>query len=257
MVRLRSGILDCPVPTIFNVSISSLVHIAAKYTARMAATFMNETVQSVRAVLKVCRLNLVTMPDETILCWKTTLEPLYQHVTVADYKAWKGERQQGMVKLATFVKERLQERYIDPVKALGSDEKNGFAIMALSCLLMETLESFYRGWPKSANSELAFCSFFDRQRRFNAFRGYAKGFYKNVRCGILHQGETTGGWSITRQRGKPLFDPKGPQLHATKFHNHLALCVDEYSNDLQNTPLHNALWVNFFKKMDATIRSTG
>ena len=32
--------------------------------------------------------------------------------------------------------------------ALSSKEENGFTIMALSCLLRETLESFYQGWPK-------------------------------------------------------------------------------------------------------------
>lgn len=197
------------------------------------------------------------MPDDTILCWKTTLKPTDQHVTVGDYKSWKAEGEQGKAKLAQFIQERLQERYIHPVDALCSEERNGFAIMALSCLLMETLESFYRGWPKSKDPELAFCSFFDRQRRFDVFRGYAKEFYRNVRCGILHQGETAQGWRITREASKPLFDPAGPQLHATKFHKQLAACVKEYSEQLRAKPIADEVWVNFFKKMDATVRSTG
>lgn len=93
------------------------------------------------------------MPTDTVLCWKTTINTESGHVTVADYTAWKKESEARKIELATFIKERLHERYIDPIT--GNEQTNGFAIMALSCLLMETLESFYRGWPKSPNSALA------------------------------------------------------------------------------------------------------
>jgi len=195
------------------------------------------------------------VPAEAILCWKTTLKTGSRHVTVGDYIAWKSEGETGRDKLATFVRERLRERYIDPVEALGPEQRNGFAIMALSCLLMETLESFYQGWTKSPDSARAFCCFFDRQRRFDEFRGYSTDFYRNVRCGILHQGETTGRWSITRKNGDPLFDPAGPRVHATKFHKRLSECVDEYSEQLASKSITDELWKKFFKKMDATVRS--
>ena len=130
------------------------------------------------------------MPADTILCWKTTLKRQGEHVTVADYFRWKQAGAGGRTELSTFIKERLHERYIDPLAALSPKEKNGFAIMALSCLLMETLESFYQGWPKSPDSARAFCYFFDRHRRFDMFRGHGQAFYKNVRCGILQTRST-------------------------------------------------------------------
>ena len=132
------------------------------------------------------------MPDDTILCWKTTLATPTSHVTVADYAAWRAEGEAGKAKIAEFFRERMRERYIDPVLALDADEKNGFSIMALSCLMLETCETFRQGWRSSiGKSERAFVSFFGREDLFGDFRGHASEFWKNVRCGILHQGETT------------------------------------------------------------------
>jgi type I restriction enzyme M protein len=117
------------------------------------------------------------MPADTVLCWTTTLKPAGEHITVSDYNGWKAQGELARTNLAIFVSERLSERYIAPVDALNPEEKNGFAIMALSCLLMETLESFYQGWAKSPDSGLAFCNFFDRHRRFDDFRGQGNAFY--------------------------------------------------------------------------------
>ena len=176
------------------------------------------------------------------------------HVTVADYTAWKNGGEKCRDELAIFIKERLRERYIDPLAS--NAKKNGFAIMALSCFLMETLESFYQGWP-SPNSALAFCSFFDRQQRFDDFRSYSGEFYKNVRCGILHQGETVGRCAVTRDKASPIFDRSKLRINATKFHKRLALCLDDYSRQLRACDTADNLWKNFFKKMDATVKTIG
>lgn len=193
------------------------------------------------------------MPDDTILCWKSTLTS-NGHVTVADYKAWRGEGEGGKDKVAEFFRERMRERYIEPLLALDSDEKNGFSIMAVSCLMIETYETFQQGWPSSDNkSALAFCRFFDREDLFRDFRGHAQQFYKNVRCGILHQGETTGGWQITRANSKPLFDAGTHTVHATKFHALLAKVMDRYRDDLDANLLTSEIWRHFLTKMKATI----
>jgi hypothetical protein len=198
------------------------------------------------------------MPKTTILCWRTTLTTKSGSVTVEDYERWRDEKEEGKVKLATLIKERLRERYIDPVEGMRLEQKNGFAIMALSCLLIETLESFYRGWPKSPNSNLAFCGFFDRHANLlPEFKGHAQSFYANVRCGILHQGETTQGWTITRQAGASLFEPASLVIHATKFNRILGTAIDQYSKALETTSLSDDLWKNFVKKMNATVKACG
>jgi hypothetical protein len=196
------------------------------------------------------------MPNDTILWWNSTLSTPTGHVTVADYKAWRAEGEGGKGKIAEFFRGRMWERYIGPVLALDADEKNGFSIMAVSCLLIETYETFRQGWPSSDNkSALAFCRFFDREDLFRDFSGHAQQFYKNVRCGILHQGETTSGWQITREHGEPLFDPSTHTVHATKFHTRLAKVIDQYRDDLNANSLASDIWKNFITKMNATIEN--
>ena len=63
-------------------------------------------------------------------------------------------------------------------------------------------------------SEEAFSSFFKEADLFKGFGGHEKKFYKNVRCGILHQAEATGRWTISRKG--PLFDPREP-VQSTPF----------------------------------------
>lgn len=195
------------------------------------------------------------MPKSTILCWKTSLPTKSSHVTVEDYERWRDEGDQGKGNLCVFIHERLHERYIDPAESMRPEGKNGFAIMALCCLLIETLESFYRGWAKSPNSGLAFCSFFDRHvGLLPGFKGHAQSFYVNVRCGILHQGETMHSWTITRKNGAPIFDTATLTIHAVKFNHAMSAAVSQYSKMLQAAPLSDELWTNFKKKMNSTIK---
>jgi hypothetical protein len=198
------------------------------------------------------------MPDETVLLWKSSLTSTGR-VTVGDYKKWQGEGDPGKAKIAEFFRERVRERYIEPVIGPDSGNMNGFAIMALSCLLIETYETFRQGWRSSdGKSKEAFRHFFNREDLFHDFRGHAEDFWKNVRCGILHQGETTGGWQITRVKGKPLFDPGIHNIvQATKFHALLAKVIDKYRDDLNANLLTSEIWKHFLTKMKATIDNCG
>jgi hypothetical protein len=204
------------------------------------------------------------MPEDTILCWTwpKALRDLLpadsnsRHVTVKDCNDWLNEEESGRRKLAEFFRQRLSERYIDPVERMEPGDKNGFLIMAISCLLIETFESFRQGWESTESkgrSPLAFCYFFDQQERFHGFKGYGQHFYKHVRCGILHQGETTGGWSIRRE-GK-LLDPFAHKINATMFHRLVAEVVNEYANGLSDGGLLPEVWNKFAQKVRATIKN--
>jgi hypothetical protein len=196
------------------------------------------------------------MPDDTILCWKTNLATPTGHVTVADYKRWCAERKSGKEKIAEFFRERMRERYIEPILALEADEKNGFSIMALSCLMIETYETFRQGWRSSdGKSKEAFVRFFEREDLFRDFKSYAEEFWKNVRCGILHQGETTRGWQITRKIAEPLFEAATLTVHATRFHTLMAKAIDNYRDELKAKPLTDEIWTHFMTKMNATVAS--
>ncbi|MEJ2460644.1 MAG: hypothetical protein P8098_03320 [Candidatus Thiodiazotropha sp.] len=118
---------------------------------------------------------------------ENTKSYLSSSTTVKKYR--KMEKNEEIEGIVTFFKERITERYIQPFN--GNKNKNGFIMMASACLMIESLESYWQGWKKSPNSSLAFCQFFSRNPRFDDIRGLTQEFYTNIRCGIMHQGETT------------------------------------------------------------------
>src|SRR5690606_25127585 len=125
-------------------------------------------------------------------------------ISVSDYRRLIDAKDR--VSIVAFIIERFEERYLDPVQTNHAN-KNGFTIMAVCCLMIEALESFRLGWSDSRKkSRVAFASFFAHWHLFAPFRGVADAFYDHVRCGILHQAETTGGWRVVRT---------GPALQGT------------------------------------------
>jgi len=146
--------------------------------------------------------------------------------------------------LSLFIVERFNEKYFSPIE--NSPSKHGFASLAIACLVVETIESFYQGLPDTKyKSKKMFRDFFGRD---TAFKEFADGdwFYEDIRCGILHQGETCGGWRIWR-RG-PILDKKNKTINATKFLRALQFTVQQYSTQVVADEL---LWNNFQKKMSA------
>jgi len=159
-------------------------------------------------------------------------------------------------KIAENLKLRYLSRYIYPGKF--SCKKNGFNIMASCCLLIETLESFNSGWRVVPNGTYAFCKFFNRVSDFKEFTGNdtPTTFYKNIRCGILHQGETTGGWRIRRDKS-PMLNLEDKIINADRFLETLEKEVVSYFDKLKTLPRDSDMWQNFVKKMDYIIKNCG
>jgi len=165
---------------------------------------------------------------------------LSSKTTVADYKAMvESENKDG---IADFILERFMERYIAPF--IENDFKHGFSMMAVSCLMIESLESFRQGWQNSnSRSALAFCYFFDRSKYFKDLSGHYQAFYKHIRCGLLHQAETTGGWKINRNESS-LVNTKKKAINATKFLQCLKKDLDDYVELLKVSEWQSQIWKN-------------
>lgn len=180
--------------------------------------------------------------DEILLA-KTT--------TVAKYRAL--EIAKDRIGIANFVEARFTERY---VKSLSMDQasKSGFAMMALACLMIEALEAFWRGRSKTEGRGAdVFRSFFERNDQFAVLAPQAAEFYKNIRCGLLHQAETTGGWRI--RRSGPLYDPKSRIVNATRFLSALQIALSQYASELRRAQWDAQIWRHFRKKMDSICAS--
>lgn len=177
-------------------------------------------------------------------------------ISVHDYEEMLLHKKQK--EITEFIYQRLSSRYIKPFTFDNSEYKerfkNGFSIMANCCLLIETLESFINGWETTnRKSEKAFKSFLKRENRFKNFKSFESQFYTNVRCGILHQAETTGGWKIVR-RGE-MFDEKTLTINATRFLSEVEKTLKEYSQKLEKEEWDSELWDNFRRKMRSVIKN--
>ena len=161
---------------------------------------------------------------------------------------------------------RVAGRYLDPVDLLveceaetrAVDRRFGFTVLAIDCLLIETLQAFRWGAADTkGRSQKAFRTFLTERSRFAPHfdRATAERFYQDYRCGILHQAEIGGGsrvWSVGRLVWK---SSKGLVVNRTRFHKYLAEEVANYSSALA-APGEDRLRVAFRKKMDCISEGT-
>lgn len=173
---------------------------------------------------------------------------------ITDYEEF--EEDENKVGIANFIFKRLSERYLIPLENVPQKFKNGFSLMANACLLIETYESFRQGWDSTEGANWrTFKSFFYRENGFIIFKPDAYDFYSNVRCGILHQGETKGGWKITRKKDAPLFDRDDKTINATKFFQELRKSLEAYRVLLISADWDSEVWDNCRKKISFIIEN--
>ena len=174
--------------------------------------------------------------------------------TVADYEKARDATPPNRDEIAEAIRRRFTKWYVEPVE---SEPTHGFTIMAVSCLMIEAFESFRQGWTrtdKKGRSTKAFCLFFDTSAPFTKLRGHGEEFHSHVRCGILHQAETTGGWRIRRNKTSPLFDAGAPAVNAHRFLEGLKTVVNEFCDGLKTAAWDSVEWKNVKHKMDAMVR---
>jgi hypothetical protein len=177
---------------------------------------------------------------------------LAKGLTVDRYRAL--ERAMAREEIAALIRARFEERYLRPTRT--APERHGFTMMAIGCLMIEALESFRCGWPNSRGmSERAFRSFFSHWHSFETFRTVADDFYTHVRCGILHQAETTGGWRI-RRRG-PLLEQSQRIINATAFLRCLRGVLNDYTDTLGASAWDSGPWQKARRKLSALCVNSG
>lgn len=102
-------------------------------------------------------------------------------------------------RMVEIFQDRIEGRFLKPVRLIANHvdigEFSGFSILALDCLIIETLNQFYSGLNETEGEhKKAFWNFFKNSEFFkNHFtRKKAFTFYSHYRCGILHQAQTKG-----------------------------------------------------------------
>lgn len=174
---------------------------------------------------------------------------LTDKVTVGQTRNWiKTKDENSKERLIELINHRFYNRYVKHLKEIDS----GFLKMAISCLMIETLESFRQGKKNTKAKGVGlkmFIDFFKKESAlFPGFEQIAKDFYINVRCGILHQAETTNAWRILRTN--VLLDKKNKTINATKFVSALGKALNNYVEELKSSELSSPIWKNAILKLE-------
>ena len=184
--------------------------------------------------------------------------------------------------LVRFLEERYSERFFKPIRCLreaaGNEQGYGFAIMALCCLLIETIQCYRQGlpslskedldfmegsdlnsnapqdyklvppWPFKKGSEDAFVNFFSELKHQQYLPGVeGVEFYKKVRCGLLHQAQTKGTWRLSRT-GK-FWNPSEKSINRDEFAQRLEECFGDYLKQLKEVNWNDPSWMSAGKKI--------
>lgn len=164
-----------------------------------------------------------------------------------------------------FFRTRLELRYLSPIRVLqehGTLSGEGFSIAAIQCSLIEFLESTFQGIKyryvrdpsqlgpyEYSSSSGVFVNFLTKRLPFaNQFSSdVAKDFYGNVRCGLLHEARTKGGWRIwATDPGCRIIDSTNKLLFRDNFQEALLAFVEAYGRDLETTPDYQAAFIRKF-----------
>jgi hypothetical protein len=97
--------------------------------------------------------------------------------------------------------------------------------------------------------------FSSEQEYFAGFKEISPDFYKSVRCGILHQGETTNAWRILR-KGE-LLNLSERTINASKFIESLEKTLNRYIQSLKDSDFDSDIWKNALTKLDDIIKNCG
>lgn len=166
----------------------------------------------------------------------------------------------------SIIKDRFDSRFFNHINNIRPDEFSGFVIMAIDCLLIETLMQFYLGADNTevhykGKQWMAFTDFFKNSSHFStAFKTnqICHTFYQHFRCGLLHQAQTKKK-SLIKVCEPELLSFAAPTninagliIDREKFHDNLVSEFNDYLKKLTNNENNfkgNNLRINAIAKM--------
>lgn len=194
-------------------------------------------------------------------------------------------------KAIDIFKDRIEGRYFKQIEALDNNQNisirlfSGFAIMSLTCLLIETLEQFWTGnittsrknkqnikskknifslfYSKNetfiSNDAIVFHTFFQRSSELKIFFNTVEKsniFYTKIRCGLLHQGQTKGKSLIHIKKNEPILKwinenniDEGVSIHRRLFVKEIYKIYEDYIDELKKPNNQNFRRKTLGKKM--------
>ena len=180
--------------------------------------------------------------------------------SVDDWKTLTFSNEKDWQKAIVIFEDRIRGRFLKFIDLIKDCKFSGFAVLALDCLLIETLQQFREGEEKTpeGKSKDYFVRFLT-ETSFGEFltQDTAKKFYYQIRCGILHQAEVKENSLVRIRQNEPLVksteDDKGVVVNRKLFHEQLVKVFEEYLSYLRD-PSNEDERDKFKKKMDYICR---
>ena len=181
--------------------------------------------------------------------------------TINDWEEIDFSQDPGWQKAINIFEDRYRGRFLDIIDIISCRNGAGFAVMALDCLLIETLQQFREGVEETprGQSRKYFCRFLTQ----TSFKDYfndelANLFYDQIRCGILHQAEVKKSSRIQTRDSVQLIskdETGGIIINRRKLHKMMESVFQEYVNALRKNDLpDDVIRENFQKKMNVICR---
>lgn len=153
-----------------------------------------------------------------------------------------------------IVRDRLTGRFLKFADTCLRDPYSGFVVLALDCLLAETVEQFRAGIVDGSGKSRKLIKRFLARPRFQPYfdEDARTHFFEDIRCGLLHQAEAKEMWLVRRDRSVMLEKVelgRGFIIDVKKFHEAVRCSLQDYLDELA-VPENDKLRANLWKKMD-------
>jgi hypothetical protein len=161
------------------------------------------------------------------------ISPKYR---LSDWKNLEFKKEDDWLKAIEIVEDRIRGRFVTWIDRIASEQFSGFVVIALDCLLLETLNGFMTG-KKSAGDCSVYKEFLSIHKHFKLDKDIALSFCTNVRNGLIHDTVTKRKWLIekTKPHGKIVEkDTEGNfVLNRSLFHAALKSEFEDWLSDLR------------------------
>jgi hypothetical protein len=179
-----------------------------------------------------------------------SISPRY---TSLDWQALDSNNPKDWSKAADIISDRLDGRFLRFARTCLQDKHSGFVVLAIDCLLAETIQQFRDGVTNGhRRSEEMVKRFLEGVRFQPDFDAAArKAFYLDIRCGLLHQAEAKRMWLIRRKQPallQKVATGQGYIVDVERFHAGLQGSLNDYL-ELIAEPTSSVVRSNLWKKM--------
>jgi hypothetical protein len=135
-----------------------------------------------------------------------------------------------------IVEDRIKGRWLDAADILLESPNTGFAIIAIDCIVLESLWGFINGKSVPSRQEQQVYKEILSGQNFRWKEDQCESFRQFVRNGIMHDAETRNGWLLVKADPDSVV-PAGKageyRLNRTKFHNALKGTFEDWIEKLR------------------------